>query len=170
MSRHFTRITRDTLDAYVFRLANADDTPGIAALAEQHWDEAAYRHYDVTFDPVRYQNWLYQALTYNKDMAFLVAAHSGRIVGYISWFIDHSFSARPIARLDKFFVKRGHRRSAVASVLCDLALDMAANADVCLFQVPVPPNARAMGNMFANRGFAVTGLILSRTLQKRTSP
>jgi hypothetical protein len=160
------RIVTDTVDRYTFRAATPEDVPAIAALWPEHWGEVHYKDRGIVPDPARYDVWLDKVITYGAE-TFLLAECDGEVVGFFSYGLDHNFSEKPVAVLDKFFVAKKHRRSAVASILCGLGVDAAIHDGACAFHAPITSEtaaSRGLENMLAKYGFKPIGTVMGRAL------
>jgi hypothetical protein len=160
------RIVIDTIDRYIFRVATPDDVPAIVALWPEHWEEVHYKDRGIVPDEPRYIAWLTRMITYGGE-TFLLAEADGEVVGFFSYGLDHNFSEKPVAVMDKFFVARKHRRSAIASILCGLGIDAAAQDGACAFHAPITSEtaaARGLENMLAKHGFTQIGTVMGRAI------
>jgi L-amino acid N-acyltransferase YncA len=155
-----------TLDRYSFRIATQDDVDGIVALWPEHWAEAHYPDRGIEPDEDRYRAWVRSTVLHGNHPRLLALDGDG-IVGFFAYSLDHNFSTKPVAVMGTFFVRKAHRRSAVASILFELGIEMAKRDGACAFHAPITSEtlgSRALENSFKKHGFAVIGTMMGRAL------
>lgn len=160
------RLFEKTLDRYTFRAATPADVPGLVALWPEHWAEAHYRDRGIEPDEGRYTAWLDKVLTFSS-YAIIVACLDRETVGFLAYSLDHNFSKKPVAVMGTFFVRKAHRRTAVAAILFELGLEGARSDGACAFHAPITSetlSSRALENMFKHHDFAVIGTMMGRAL------
>lgn len=154
------------MEDYLFRTATLDDIDGIVALWPEHWEEVHYKDRGLEPNEPAYREWL-KLVIETAFMPFIVALHGDEIVGFINYSLDKNFSTKPCAVMDKFFVQKAHRRSAVAAVLFAMALDLATNDGAAAFHAAITSEtlaAKGLENMLTKLGFDNIGTIMGRAL------
>ena len=158
------RIYHAALDRYTFRVATPDDVEGIISLWPEHWEEAHYKDRGIEPDEARYRAWLTKRLTYGAGVWLLAIDEADNsVVGFFEYSLDHNFSFRPVAVMGTFFVAKAHRRSAVPTILFELALSEATEDGACAFHAPIASetqSARALENTFRKHGFTIIGTMM----------
>jgi GNAT superfamily N-acetyltransferase len=159
-------IYKRTLADYEFRNATVDDIEGIINLWPEHWEEVHYKDRGMEPNEPAYREWLHLVLS-NGYMPFVLALRRGTVIGFFAYSLDTSFSTKPCAIMDKFFVMKAHRRTAVPSILCDLALDMARGDGAAALHAPIITETlggRGLENMMSKLGFSNIGIIMGKGL------
>jgi L-amino acid N-acyltransferase YncA len=160
------RLYQRTLERYDFRVATPADTDGIVALWPEHWEEAHYKDRGIVPCEERYRAWTEKVLTYGVQI-MLVALDGPTIIGFFAYSLDHNFSVDPVAVMGTFYVRKEHRRSAVAAILMDLAIGSAKGDGACAFHAPITSetlSSRALENMMRHQGFNAIGTMMGRAL------
>jgi L-amino acid N-acyltransferase YncA len=160
------RLYQRTLDRYTFRVATPDDADAIVALWPEHWAEAHYRDRGIIPDEERYRAWTRRVLEYGRQV-MLVALDGDVIIGFFAYMLDHNFSVNPVAVMGTFYVRKEHRRSAVAAILLDLAIGSAKGDGACALHAPITSetlSSRALENMMRHQGFTAIGTVMGRAL------
>jgi hypothetical protein len=163
-----SRIYRETMASYTFRVATPDDVDGLVALWPEHWAEAHYKDRGIEPDEPRYRQWMHDKIEFGQGV-FLIAVEvdSQEIVGFFAYTLDHNFSKRPVAVMGTFFVGKAHRRTAVPALLMELGLQLAQQDGACAFHAPIASetrSARALENSFLKLGFKPIGTMMGRAL------
>ena len=90
-----------------------------------------------------------------------------RIVGFVAYVLDHSFSVRPCQVLMELYVTPDCRQSAIGRGLLSMAIQEGKAANAGAFHAPVASGMsaqRTLFNMFDKAGFRQFGYIMRRGL------
>lgn len=156
---------REHLKTVSFQLANVDHVPELLALYEQFFAEASYKDF-IEFDSDRAGDYLVRVIG-SGACPHILAVIDEKIVGLVSYSLDHTFSKKPVAVMGELYVVPAHRRSALGRVLVAQACDLAKGDDACAFHAPVASGlkeARSLFNLFQKGGFQSFGYMMRRGL------
>jgi L-amino acid N-acyltransferase YncA len=157
--------SKNLLSECSFRYAASEDVDELLALYQQFFAEAVYKDF-ITFDSARARNTIEGGLL-TQRRPHLVAIVEGRIVGFIAWQLDHSFSVKPVQVLYEAYVEPEHRLSAIGRYLVELAVKEGRHQGACVFHAPVASGmaaAKSLKNLLAKCGFAEFGYIMRKGL------
>ena len=160
------RITLDNLDQRVmFRFAEARDVPELLLRYEQFYEEAVYKDF-LQWDRHRARETILHGIT-SDERPHIVAVVEERIVGFVAYVLDHSFSVRPCQVLMELYVTPDCRRSAIGRGLLSMAVQEGKAANAGAFHAPVASGMaaqRTLFNMFDKAGFKQFGYMMRRGL------
>ena len=94
------------------------------------------------------------------DTPLVVAAVDGEDVGWISWTMMHTFTARPIGVLWTIYVAPEHRKSLIGRKLVHSAIRLSKSEGACAFFATVAPTSlggQALCRIFESFGFSPMG-------------
>ncbi len=145
-----------------FDLATARDVVALTYLYKEFFAESNYAEKGIAYSPNRAATWLKAVIT-SGTFPHIVARVGDKIVGVISWSMDHSFSEEPIAVMHTLYVRPKYRRSAIGRLLVSMSLDIAKNEGACAYSAPISSGVKSgIENMFKKAGFAQSGAIMTR--------
>lgn len=160
------RLFQQALDRLDYRVAVRDDAPEIARLFKTFFDEAHYQDRGIVYDLDRATAWI-AGVTHSGACPHIVALCDDAIVGAVSYSLDDTFCAEPVAVMHMLYALKAHRRSAIGRVLIALATEMAKGDGACAFHAPIASEMdeqQSLINLFGRGGFKPIGLILGRRL------
>ena len=162
-----TLITSKTIGKASFRYAMLpDDLKPLMALYRRFYAEAVYKDY-IQWDDERATTTIELRIKHHIR-PHVLAIVDGKIVGFIAWELDHSFSVKPVGVLFEFYVEPGYRKSAIGRFLMKTALWVAKDEGACAFHAPVASGmkeaATTMRNMLVKEGMEEFGYILRKGL------
>lgn len=147
-----------------YDLATTADVVALTYLFKDFFAESDYDDAGITYSPNRAAAWLRDVIG-RGSFPHVVARVDNKIVGVISWSMDHSFSEEPIAILHTLYVRPEHRRSAIGRFLVSTAMDIARHEGACSFSAPIASGVKSgIENMFKKAGFKSSGKIMTRAL------
>lgn len=162
------KLLAQAVDAYEFRPAKAGDIEALIGLYREYFEASYLPGQGLVFDPKRAWATLFRHVSGKIDIPHLMAIEKAtkELVGVISYNLNHDFTKKPFASLDKFYVRRKWRRSAVPRVLMTLCLEIAhadgAEAFTASLNSGMVETASAK-NMLIKMGFEpLDGVILTR--------
>jgi GNAT superfamily N-acetyltransferase len=121
----------------------------------------------MEFDPNINARWLTTAIR-SRHSHYIVADEGGKIVGLISYHIDDSFSAKPLAVLGEVYALAEYRKSFIGRRLVLAAMDMAKNhSGANCMHIPLSSGHKAMPtlvNLFKKFGAEEIGVIMRKVL------
>ena len=153
------------VDAYEFRPATVADIKSLVILYEDFFNESALPSRGLTYDPQRMWSWLYNGIG-SSDIPHLIARErsvGSPLVGAACYTMNHTFTTEPFADLNKCFVRRGWRRSAVGRILVMLLLELARADGAVLFQAGISSGMQELAsfkNLLLKLGFEETDATL----------
>ena len=156
---------RNLLNSCSFRYGASEDVTELLALYERFFSEAAYKDF-IVFDPDRARRTIDGGIL-TQCRPHLVALIEGRIVGFIAWQLDHTFSVKPVQVLFEAYVEPEHRISAIGRYLVQLAIKEGKYKGACAVHAPVAsgmPAARSLKNCLTKCGFEELGYIMRKGL------
>jgi L-amino acid N-acyltransferase YncA len=160
------RITLDNLDERVsFRFADASDVPELLLRYEMFYEEAVYKDF-LEWDRARSRETILNGIV-TDTRPHILAQVEDRIVGFLAYILDHTFSVRPCMVLMEFYVVPEHRRSAIGRALLAMAIQEGKAANAGAFHAPVASGmraARSLFNMFDKAGFEQFGFMVRKAL------
>ena len=131
-------MTSKTIGKASFRYARLpEDLKPLMALYRRFYAEAIYKDY-IEWDDVRATTTIELRIKHHIR-PHVLAIVDEKLVGFICWELDHSFSKKPVAMLFEFYVEPRYRRSAIGRFLLRAALWVAKDEGACAFHAPVPP-------------------------------
>jgi L-amino acid N-acyltransferase YncA len=160
------RLVRSALAEIDFRLAVQEDAPALALLMEQFFNEAGYKDRGIVYSVERAEAWLAGVIT-RGAVPHIIAIKHRKIVGAISYSLDDTFCAEPVAILNTIYVVPGERRSALGRLLVTLASDLAKQDGACAFHAILASGMieqKTLTNLFAREDFDRIGVVMGRRL------
>lgn len=154
------------LDRVWIGLGVLEDAGDIARMAESFYRTTTYVDRGLVPDVVRYQKWV-EHVIHDGSNPHILAKVDGRLVAFLSFGYDDTFSVEPCAVMNVIYVEPDYRRSALARVLLALAQDLAKSEGAVAFHVPVAtvtPETRGLFNTLRKVGFEPVGYIMGRRL------
>ena len=147
----------ETIDVVAFRAARVDDIDGLVSLFQHFFAESTLPSLRLRFDPARMRAWLENAIGTGR-VPHIVAldSESGQVVGSIAYTLNHQYTDRPMAELDKFYVLREWRGSAIGHTLLSLAIQTAQGDGAAAFRAGISSGINGGQNLFAKFGFHET--------------
>lgn len=159
-------ITLDNLDERVaFRFADVNDVPEVMGLYERFYQEAVYKDM-LEWDSARARETILNGVV-TDERPHILAIADDKIVGFLAYVLDHTFSVRPCMVLMEFYVAPEHRRSAIGRALLGMAIQEGKAVNAGAFHAPVASGmtaARSLFNMFSKAGFEQFGFMCRRAL------
>lgn len=159
-------ITLQNLNAKAkFRSAERADIGELVELYRQFYEEAVYKDF-LTFDPQRVRATVLGGIATN-ELPHIVAIVGDKIVGFISWVVDHSFSVEPCQVLRELYVLPAYRRGALGRALVGLFILEGRATGCAAIHAPVASGmteARTLFNLFGKAGFTQFGYMMRRKL------
>jgi L-amino acid N-acyltransferase YncA len=157
----------DLRDRIAFRFATVEDVSELMSLYKHFYAEAIYKDL-LDLDPARVEDTIYEEITLDTRPHILaVNEEDRRIVGFISFSLDHSFSVKPCLVLLEFYVVPEFRRGAIGRGLLAMAILEGQRLGAGAFHAPVASGVRevrSLINMFMKAGFTPFGVMLRRKL------
>jgi len=148
-----------------FRFATAADVPALLELYGLFYKEAAYKDM-LDYDEQRVAATILDGIL-NDVRPHIVAELDESLVGFISYWLDHTFSKQPCLVLMELYVHPDFRRGAIGRALVGLAIQEGINAKAGAFHAPISSGmgeARSLFNLFLKAGFEPFGVIMRRKL------
>lgn len=148
------------------RLATEDDVPALVRLGREQFETSIYAEHGIEYSEAAAEKYLAMVLEHML-LPHIVACVDGEIVGGISYSYDSSFSKRPIAVMQNFFVTKKYRRTLIGRILLATACDIAKDEQACAFFAPVNnggANIGSLENLLSKAGFRMSGYIMTRSL------
>jgi GNAT superfamily N-acetyltransferase len=159
-------ITLDELkERITFRFADINDIDELVVLYREFYQEAIYKDY-LEFDEARVEDTIYGEIALDTR-PHILALENDKLIGFISYALDHSFSKKPCQMLLEFYVVPERRRGAVGRALLGMAIMEGQRAGAGAFHAPVASGmleVRSLINMFMKAGFEPFGVMLRRKL------
>ncbi len=149
-----------------FGLATVSDAFELCCLFEEFFEQSDYGKKGIAYSRQNALGWLTRVIG-NGSFPHVVARVDGKIVGVISWSMDTSFCADPIAILHTIYVTKAHRRSIMGRMLVALAMDIAKSEGATSFSAPLASGMKEMKslmNLFNKAGFESSGVIMTRAI------
>jgi L-amino acid N-acyltransferase YncA len=149
--------TRETLEAIDFQLARPDQIDRITDLYQHFFAESDLPEHGLVFSPSRMRLWVANGIVGGR-IPHLVAIErdTGTIVGVLSYWIDQSFTTEPFASLEKFYVRKSWRFSAIGRTLLTLAQEAARTDGATVFRAGLSSGVAYSKNLFLRLGFTET--------------
>jgi ribosomal protein S18 acetylase RimI-like enzyme len=149
------------------RLATVDDVDALVDLFATFFAESGYPDGGIEFDPERAKHYLTQAISTGHE-PHIIAPIDGKIVGSISYEIDHTFSKKPFAVMGEVYALEEYRGLGLGRALIHSAMDMAKHVDhaTCL-HIPITSGHEAVPtlvNAFRKFGAEQIGVIMRARL------
>jgi predicted N-acetyltransferase YhbS len=151
---------------FEMRLATEDDVAALVKLGKEQFETSRYADHGVEYSEAQAERYLTMVLEHML-IPHIVAVVDGEIIGGISFSYDHSFSKKPIAVMQNFFVTKKYRRSLVGRYLMSAALEIAKDEQACAFFAPVNNGGAHIGsleNLLGKAGFRMSGYLMTRAL------
>lgn len=148
-----------------FRFADIDDVPELLKIYQRFYEEASYKDY-LDLDLNRVRDTISFGIGADVRPHILVFV-GDKLVGFISWVLDHTFSVQPCQVLQELYVLPGYRRSALGRGLVGLAILEGKHAGAGAFHAPVASGMveqKTLFNLFSKAGFEQCGFMLRRKL------
>lgn len=139
--------------------------PELMELYDCFYEEAVYKDY-LKWDPERATRTVLTGIV-SDTRPHIIALIDKKIVGFISWVLDHSFSVDPCQVMMELYVLPGFRRSAIGRGLVGFSILEGRHAGAKAYHAPVASGmseARTLFNLFSKAGFRQSGFILRRKL------
>jgi GNAT superfamily N-acetyltransferase len=134
-------------------------------LAVEFFNESGFAAFSE-FDAVRCEEQL--GLQVERQITPHILCEVGdRIVGFISYSMEHSFTKEPIAIMWTFYITPKYRRGPYGRMLLSLAMHMAQGEGACAFFATVAPTTQAalsLCNLLRHEGFDPMGGAYMRRL------
>lgn len=149
-----------------FRMGNVTDIPAILELQKEFFALTQFDKFGIEVSDWNSEKYLTMLFEHNFA-PHIFAFVDGRMVGWLTYSYDISYFRHPIAVLNTIFVTKKYRRTAVARLLLDAAMNMAKEDMATAFFAPVnsgSPHIQSLGNMLSKAGFEPSGYIMSRRL------
>jgi len=167
LERIRARAIKETLLDVRIEGARLSDVGELNDLFEQFFAESGYGDRGIVYSRARAGEWLARVIEFGLT-PHIVARLNDKIIGVISYDLDHSFCKDPIAVLHTIYVVPLHRRTAIGRMLVGLATITAKTTDgACAFHAPVASGmdeTTSLQNLFARGGFEPIGFIMGRAL------
>ena len=154
-----------TYPAIKLRLATVDDIDDLVLLFATFFRESHYRP-ALQFDPAVCAKYLRAAIG-SGFSPHIVAVDNDRIVGVISYHLDSSFAAQPLAVMDEVYALKEYRGTPVGRVLVAAMLDLIKNDGATCVHIPLTSGHEAMPslvNLFKKFGAEEIGVVLRKVL------
>jgi GNAT superfamily N-acetyltransferase len=151
--------------AIELRLASVNDVDDLVVLFATFFRESHYQP-ALQFDPAICAKYLRAAIG-SGFSPHIVATHDNKIVGVISYHIDSSFSAQPLAVMDEVYALKEYRGTPVGRALVATALDLAKHDGATCIHIPLTSGHEAMPsliNLFRKFGAEVIGVVMRKVL------
>jgi GNAT superfamily N-acetyltransferase len=148
-----------------FRSAERGDIRELVELYRRFYAEAVYKDF-LQFDEQRVRATVLGGIA-TDELPHIVAIVDDRIVGFISWIIDHSFSIEPCQVLRELYVLPAYRRGAIGRALVGLSVIEGRVAGCGAYHAPVASGmveAKSLFNLFSKAGFQQFGFMMRRGL------
>jgi GNAT superfamily N-acetyltransferase len=161
------KLLAQAVDAYEFRGANSLDVSQIVELYSDFFAESDWPNRNLVYDPPRMWAWVFKGITTGNVPHLLAFERAkGTLIGSICYTLDHNFTTRPFAHLDKFFVRRKWRRSPVGRVLLTLIVEIARADGAACFNANALSGMKeiaSLKNLLLHMGFRETnGIAMTR--------
>jgi GNAT superfamily N-acetyltransferase len=158
--------SRETFELTDFRLAGREDIDGLIDLYQLFFADSDLPELGLAFNPDRVRPWLERVIG-NGSSPHLIAVEkeTGLIVGSLNYTLDHT-TDKPFANLDKFYVRRNWRLSAIGRMLLQLAMDVAKDDGAVAFRAGISSGIGYGKNLFLHFKFRETAgsVLLARRL------
>jgi L-amino acid N-acyltransferase YncA len=159
-----TRITFNNLEERTsFRFASLLDLDELMELYERFYAEAVYKDF-LEWSPAKARRTVENGIA-SDTRPHVIAEVDGKLVGFISYIFDDSFSVRPCQVLFELYVVPEHRRSAIGRSLVGIAILEGETHNAGAFHAPVASGmteARTLFNLFSKAGFRQFGYMMRR--------
>lgn len=158
------KLLAQAVDAYEFRPAEPGDVDAIVDLYDDFFHESELPRRGLEYAPKRMWPWVFNGIV-SGAIPHLLALEkaSGRLVGSICYTMDHNFTERPFADLNKFYVRQRWRRSPVGRILLTLCLEIARADGAVLFNAGISSGMKetdSFKNLLLKLGFEDTNSTL----------
>jgi len=158
------KLLAQAVDIYEFRVAVPEDIEHLVGLYGEYFAESYLPGMGLVYDPKRAWSTLYRHIS-KGDNPHLIAVEkkTSKLVGAVSYNINHDFTTEPFANLDKLYVLPKWRKSAVGRVLMTLCLEIARADKAIAFNAPLNSGlaeTRSAANMLAKLGFEMTDAVI----------
>jgi GNAT superfamily N-acetyltransferase len=151
--------------AIKLRLATVDDIDNLVLLFATFFRESHYPP-ALEFDPVVAAKYLRAAIG-SGFSPHVIALDDDKVVGVISYHIDASFSAKPLAVMDEVYALEEYRATPVGRALVATALGLAKGDGATCIHIPLTSGHKAMPsliNLFKKFGAEQIGVVLRKVL------
>lgn len=151
--------------AIKLRLATVDDIDNLVLLFATFFRESHYQP-ALEFDPTICAKYLRAAIG-SGFSPHIIALHDDQIVGVISYHIDSSFAAKPLAVMDEVYALEEYRSTPVGRALVATALDLAKGDGAVCIHIPLTSGHKSMPsliNLFKKFGAEEIGVVLRKVL------
>jgi L-amino acid N-acyltransferase YncA len=156
---------RDLREEVTFRFATGDDLSELMELYRLFYEEAVYKDY-LEYDSERVRATVFGGII-SDERPHILAIVDESIVGFISYWFDHTFSKAPCMVLLELYVHPDFRRSAIGRGLVGVSIQEGARQGAGAFHAPVASGmkeVRTLHNLFAKAGFMPFGVMFRRRL------
>jgi len=151
--------------AIELRLATVDDVDNLVLLFATFFRESHYQPH-LQFDPVICAKYLRAAIG-SGFSPHIIALDQDKIVGVISYHMDQSFAAKPLAVMDEVYALQEYRATPVGRALVATALDLAKGDGAVCIHIPLTSGHESMPslvNLFRKFGAEPIGVVLRKVL------
>lgn len=148
-----------------FRFATLDDVPELMMLYRKFYSEAVYKDF-LEWDDERADFTIQSGIASDKR-PHILAFVGDKMVGFIAYIFDHSFSVKPCQVMMELYVLPGYRKSALGRGLVGLSIMEGQRHGAGAFHAPVASGmteAKTLFNLFSKAGFEQFGFMLRRKL------
>lgn len=132
-------------------------------LYECFYEEAIYKDF-LDWDAERAERTILNGVL-SDTRPHILAFVEGKMVGFVAWVIDHSFSVKPCQVMMELYVLPECRRSAIGRALVGFSILEGKNAGAGAYHAPVASGmteARTLYNLFSKAGFKQCGYMMRR--------
>lgn len=145
---------RQTVDCTEYRVGGVADAKALTHLYEDFFAQSNWREMGLAFDHKRAELWLHNVLT-RQSVPHVLALEkvTGRLVGSISYGLEHTGTDRSYAVLDKLFIRPEWWLTGVGRLLLAFALDLAQNDGAAAFRACLSSGIGRGKNLFKHCGF-----------------
>jgi GNAT superfamily N-acetyltransferase len=151
--------------AITLRLAKIEDVSDLVMLFATFFRESHYPPH-LEFDPAVCAKYLNTAIG-SGFAPHIIAVDQDRVVGVISYHIDESFSAKPLAVMDEVYALAEYRGTPVGRALVHMAMDLAKGDGATCMHIPLTSGHKAMPsliNLFKKFGAEEIGVVMRKVL------
>lgn len=144
-----------TIPEVNFRTLEAADLDSVMELSQQFFDESELGDFS-TYNPEGCRATFELTLT-SPAFECLIFSDQGRVEGFITWFMESSYTKEPLALGHLLYVTPQYRRSPVGKILLETAENMARDYGCCAFyqgaMAGIDGVAKTLPNMLRKNGY-----------------